>query len=219
MALRHNRVLQDLVIGLRWLGAWFRKGFRYSKSEAWVAEDHDLLPLFDVELADALIAVFHDVKSTIDVGCGTGYYAGRFAAMGVDRAVGIEPNPITGTYLGGAEAITADVTAGDDLGLGAFDLAMSLEVVEHIPRERHDRFFDFLCSSARRYVVFAGGTPGQAGVGHIACRPETEWEAELNQRGWVRHPHLTRFLRTSAFYWWSRRNTMVFVPKGDPPTA
>ncbi len=219
MAIRHNRVLQDIVIGLRWFKAWLRKGFRYSKSEAWKPEDHELLPLFDVDLADALIAVFHDVKSTVDVGCGTGYYAGRFAAMGVDRAVGIEPNPVTGTYLGGAEAITADVTQEGDLGLGTFDLSMSLEVVEHIPRDRHDAFFDFLCGSATRYVVFAGGYPGQAGVGHIACRPEAEWEAELNQRGWVRHPHLTNFLRKTAFYWWSRRNTMVFVPAEQPAEA
>jgi predicted O-methyltransferase YrrM len=72
-----------------------------------------------------------------------------------------------------------------------FDLVLSIEVAEHVERERHEELFDFLVARAGRFVVFSGARPGQGGHGHVAERPETEWQGEFESRGLIFDQALT----------------------------
>ncbi len=103
-------------------------------------------------------------KRLIDVGCGEGWWAHRFASsygcqvLGVDRDadVSLTNIPFRHTDL--------DQPLPDDLG--TFDVAISLEVAEHLPPHRANSFVGDLCRLAP-VVVFSAAIPGQGGHGHI----------------------------------------------------
>ena len=98
-----------------------------------------------------------------------------------------------------------------------FDLVLSIEVAEHISRDRHEFLFDFLAARASRWVVFSAARPGQGGHGHIAERPEEEWRQEWLSRGFIFDAAMTALARnlSDAKNINHRRNLMVFkAPAG-----
>ena len=83
-----------------------------------------------------------------------------------------------------------------------YDLVYSIEVMEHIELEYHSQIFDFLTSKSTN-IVFSGARVGQAGTGHIACRPEEEWRQEFLDRGFTFLEDLTQEIRQAS----NKRNT------------
>ena len=79
-----------------------------------------------------------------------------------------------------------------------YDLVISIEVLEHIDLRYHDRVFDFFVERANKFIIFSGGHPGQAGIGHIACRPEEEWRNEFVKRGFLFEREHTTELRKAS---------------------
>lgn len=79
-----------------------------------------------------------------------------------------------------------------------FDLVLSIEVAEHVARDRHEALFDFLVSRARNSIVFSGARPGQGGHGHIAERPESEWREEFVSRGMLFDSDATLAVRAAS---------------------
>ena len=99
-----------------------------------------------------------------------------------------------------------------------FDLVLSIEVAEHIEREKHEFLFDFLGARAGRWVVFSGARPGQGGHGHVAERPEQEWREEFTSRGFLFDARMTGLARTLSDRKNinHRRNVQVFRAPADP---
>lgn len=140
-------------------------------------------------------------RSVIDIGCGTGEWASEAmrcgcVATGVDNYV---PND-----LATINVIRADLT--DGYPCDGYDLAICLEVAEHLPPEAAVPLVDGL--KPAKWVLFSAATPGQPGVGHINCRPHHYWHALFE-------PMLPRFIggrfddRVADFY---RRNMYVYGP-------
>lgn len=147
-------------------------------------------------------------KSMVDVGCGEGWWALEFAKLG-SRVVGLD-----GAYVAGSPLVERFVAADLDRTLpliGRFDLALSLEVAEHLSPMRSDSFVGDLCSLAP-IVVFSAALPGQGGHGHVNERYMAEWAEMFDARG---------FAVSGALRWpiwdddriepWYRMNLMVAV--------
>lgn len=112
--------------------------------------------------------------TVIDVGGGTGEWA---AACGpstvVDKGV---PRQLRTT---GPEHIDADLA--DGWPCAGFDLAICLEVAEHLPAEAAEPLVAGLALAGM--VLFSAATPGQVGVGHINCRPHDYWHGLFEAHG------------------------------------
>lgn len=156
-------------------------------------------------ICDALGAI---PSSMVDVGCGEGWWALEFAKLGA-RVVGLD-----GAYIEGSPLTERFVAADLDRTLplvGHFDVALSLEVAEHLTPGRSDSFVGDLCSMAP-IVVFSAAIPGQGGVGHINERYMAEWAEMFDARG---------FAVSGALRWriwdddrvepWYRQNLMVAI--------
>ena len=65
-----------------------------------------------------------------------------------------------------------------------YDLAISIEVAEHINEEYSNLFIDNLCSAAD-VVLFSAAIPYQSGDGHVNCQWPSYWQQKFNQRGFV----------------------------------
>ena len=107
-------------------------------------------------------------RSLIDFGCGAGSWLAAARRLGVERTVGLEGPWVTRDTLidPGVELRTRDLAAAGSGPDEPFDLAMSLEVAEHLPSTRADSFVAEICACSRR-VLFSAAVPGQGGTHHV----------------------------------------------------
>lgn len=123
-----------------------------------------------------------DPVTVIDVGCGEGWWAAEFcrhgsSVVGVD---GHEPYPTMPID----HYVQHDLREPIPAHFGPVDLAVSLEVAEHLPPERAAAFVSELCHLAP-VVVFSAAAPGQGGVGHVNEQPLTYWASIFADLGYV----------------------------------
>jgi SAM-dependent methyltransferase len=161
--------------------------------------------------AAALVTVLHDryqPASVVDAGCGEGWFSREFEARGA-RTVGVD-----GSWVDGATHV--DFTAPPYPDLGRFDLALCLEVAEHIEAARAIDLVGWLVQLAP-VVVFSAAIPGQGGQGHVNEQPPEWWRDLFHAAG----RSITGALRWQV--WddvridpWYRQNLLV---AGDPNLA
>lgn len=162
-----------------------------------------------------LLDEFPDVRRIVDVGCGEGWWTRAFGArvepyggcaLGLDYDVvdGDEPG------YGFRQADLARPIVGDDY-LGPFDLAVSLEVAEHLPPERAAGFVADLCALAP-IVVFSAAIPGQGGTGHLNEQPPDYWTTLFHAQGFAVSGYLRwRIWDDDRIENWYRQNLLVAV--------
>lgn len=136
-------------------------------------------------------------RTVIDVGCGEGWWASAFAAAGCE-ATGIE-RQTPATVAPGVRIVEFDLTRIADGGRpklpGRFDLAVCLEVAEHLPERAARPLVGWLTELAAA-VVFSAAIPDQRGDGHLHERWPDYWAAVFAEHGY----HVTGALR---FLFWT----------------
>jgi hypothetical protein len=124
-------------------------------------------------------------KNAADYGCGLGIYVQEFIKQGVN-AVGLEYNPRY-RKIGKKKGLTIlpwDISHPATQGRPEqqHDLAICLEVAEHIPSNLADELVAVLVSSAQS-IVFTAAQPGQGGTGHINEQPREYWIEKFTEAG------------------------------------
>jgi len=116
-------------------------------------------------------------RAILDVGCGRGTWLAAFAELGVADVTGIDGDYVDRSAL----LIPADRFIASDLrrptALGrTFDLALCLEVAEHLPPAAGPELIRYLISVAPA-VLFSAAIPGQGGTGHVNEQWQEHWRA------------------------------------------
>lgn len=105
-------------------------------------------------------------QSVVDVGCGAGLWLAAFRKNGVEDVLGVD-----GPWVGAeAREIPDESFLAHDLTQPLrldrrFDLALCLEVAEHLPTDAAGALIESLTRLAP-IVVFSAAIPGQGGEGH-----------------------------------------------------
>lgn len=133
-------------------------------------------------VATALFEAFWP-RRVADLGCGCAVYSHFFAARGVEvlSIDGVLPPPEE-SFPSRIEI--RDLTVPFDNVWGAFDLAICLEVAEHIPEAACDSFLDNLTRFSPRLALSAA-PPNQGGHHHVNEQPKRYWVEKLAARGFV----------------------------------
>ena len=121
-------------------------------------------------------------RSVVDVGCGHGWW------LSVFREQGCQVFGVDGAHVDPARLVIerrdfapADLTSADVRG--AYDLATSFEVAEHLPASAARRFVATLCGLAP-VVAFSAATPHQGGVNHVNEQWPRYWWDLFAERGY-----------------------------------
>ena len=168
-----------------------------------------------VRSAAAVVPLVVDLvhpASVVDVGCGTGAWLAGFQQCGVRQVLGLEFSAI-GAHLADIDPSRirrVDVSRPFHLGR-TFDLAMSLEVAEHLPEESAAGFVESLAGLAP-VVLFSAAVPGQGGTGHLNEQWPSYWVRHFADHGFTVVDCLRdRIWNDTRIEWWYRQNLLLFV--------
>jgi SAM-dependent methyltransferase len=153
--------------------------------------------------------------SLVDVGCGAGHWLAAASELGIADIIGVE-----GNWIGAAELafprekiVIHDLGAPLDLGR-KFDLAISLEVAEHLPESRAREFVHSLCRAADK-VLFSAAIPGQGGRRHINEQWPKYWADLFGELGYGCHDLLRlQVWNNPRVLWYYAQNCLLFARKG-----
>lgn len=113
--------------------------------------------------------------SVVDVGCGTGAWLSEFVRQGVTDVLGLDGDYVDRRRL----LIPGEVFEVCDLARPRlcsrrYDLALSLEVAEHLPATAADVYIKTLTQVSER-IVFSAAVPHQGGTEHVNEQWPSYW--------------------------------------------
>ena len=151
-------------------------------------------------------------ESVVDVGCGIGTWTRRFIEGGVPDVIGIDGDYVERSML----CIPQERFFPHDLRTPiqldrSFQLAVCLEVGEHLPQARSRGLVDDLVSLAP-CVLFSAALPGQGGIDHINEQYLSKWADLFSAHDFValdliRH----KIWNDGEVSWWYRQNIVLFA--------
>ena len=124
-------------------------------------------------------------NSVLDLGCGRGAWLSVFREHGTDKITGVDGNYVNKEKL----LIEKKDFIGYDLQKPLnlekkYDLAMSVEVAEHIPAEYANIFVQNLCSHSD-VVLFSAAIPDQGGRNHVNEQYPSYWAELFGREGYI----------------------------------
>jgi SAM-dependent methyltransferase len=158
-----------------------------------------------------VVDLFHP-RGVVDVGCGDGSWLAVFRKLGVQNVLGID-----GDYVErGLLRIPQEHFQAADLSRPlvlpqTFDLAVSLEVAEHLPEECAAVFIESLTRLAP-VILFSAAIPFQGGVHHVNEQWPDKWGELFQERDYLPIDCIRkRIWQNDAVDWWYAQNILVFA--------
>ena len=162
-------------------------------------------------------------QSVIDIGCGRGAWLRVFSDHGVQIVQGLDGHYVDRSKLliertdftpvNLRESIKGEFDPLIKKANGRYDLALCLEVAEHLPDSSACDLVRTLTTLAP-IVLFSAAVPGQGGVGHINERWPYYWRLLFERYGFQRIDSIRRRIwRDERVHWWYRQNIFLFAAR------
>lgn len=155
-------------------------------------------------------------ESVVDVGCGVGTWLSVFNGLGIKDTLGIDGDYVDRRMLLIPEASFMPLDLRQSVRLSRrFDLALTVEVAEHLPPECAQSFVQSLTSLAD-VVVFSAAVPGQgqdSGL-HLNEQWPDYWAALFQEKGYVPIDCIRRRIwKNEQVCWWYAQNMLVYCKR------
>lgn len=167
--------------------------------------------------ADLLFKMFQP-KSVIDVGCGRGTWLKAFKEAGAEKVVGLDGlwNKQENMVEGYITFYPFDLNKPINLPkVEKFDLAMSLEVAEHLEVSSAETFVSSLTNLADG-ILFGAAYTKQGGTNHINEQPHSYWANIFSSHFYVPFDIFRPMVwGDNDIEFWYRQNIFLYVRKGS----
>ncbi|HEX5468032.1 MAG TPA: methyltransferase domain-containing protein [Gaiellaceae bacterium] len=178
--------------------AWFEGRKRRARESARV-----VLPL---------VAEIIEPASVVDLGCGTGSWLCAARETGIEDVLGLDTSAVDVSTLEipRSRFIVHDLATQPNLGR-RFDLALCLEVGEHLAPESADVLCDSLVALSP-VVLFSAAVPGQGGTDHRNEQWPEYWAERFADRGYAAHDFLRdKVWRDNRVRYFYAQNMILYV--------
>ena len=187
------------------------ESYFYSRRYEWTAQAA-------ARILDLVLPRLPPVRSALGVGCGVGAWLSVLREKGVADLAGVDGAWVDEKLL----KIPSETFRRADLSAPLnlerrFDLAISLEVAEHLPPARAEGFVAELTGAAD-FILFSAAIPFQGGYGHANEQWQSYWADRFARRGYVVRDWVRPRLWTdAAIPVWYRENLLLFVAERRVP--
>ena len=157
------------------------------------------------------------VRSVADFGCGQGTWLRAFQENGVDRIRGFDGDYVDRERFQVDHAVftPVDLTKVVKTDDGPYELAISLEVGEHLPTSRAENLVESLTATAP-LVLFSAAIPGQGGTNHINEQWPAFWAQKFLKRGYHKIDGIRpAILGRTDIEWWYRQNVVMYATQAQ----
>ena len=153
-------------------------------------------------------------SSVIDLGCGRGAWLKAFKGCDISKLKGIDGNWINPEDLLDESIVFEPLNLNQlKLPKERYDLAMSLEVAEHLEVEAADNFVNFL-TSASDLVLFGSAYKNQGGTNHINEQKHSYWANKFTSNGFLPFDVFReKFWDNDKVGFWYRQNIFLYIKK------
>lgn len=169
-----------------------------------------------MEIVPYVLELFPDTKSVIDFGCGSGTFLRTFKDNGIKKVTGLDGEWVDrdSLLISDNEFIPTNLTNAKDLKFDEkYDIAMSVEVAEHIDEQYANDFVDAMIR-ASDVIIFGAAIPGQGGAEHVNEQWQSYWVEMFEERGYACYDLIRpRFSRNKMVQHWYAQNTFVYISK------
>ncbi len=161
-----------------------------------------------------LIKSSYDFKSLVDLGCGIGTWLKAAQDLGVETIQGYDANQVEEKHLF-VPRKNIEIVNLNSLHISSnekFDLAMSLEVAEHLQESSSKNFVNTL-TNLSDIILFSAAIPLQPGTQHINCKPLKFWVDLFEQNNFVCFDFIRKEIMDldEIISYWYIQNILLFV--------
>lgn len=166
---------------------------------------------------DLLFRIFAPA-TVVDVGCGRGTWLKAFGEAGAKRLVGLDGRWNSQDNMADAAIAFTAVDLNQRLsmpGTDRFDVAMSLEVAEHLEPDSSATFVESL-TRLSDVVLFGAAFPGQGGANHINEQLPSYWARLFHERGYAPFDVFRPLVwNDDRVCFWYRQNAFLYIREGS----
>ena len=158
------------------------------------------------------------INSAVDVGCGVGTWLASLMRRGTEDIQGIEGPWARPELLEipAAKFHQAEISTLREWPR-RFDLAICLEVAEHVDASMAGNFVKLLCDMSD-FVLFSAAVPFQGGRHHVNEQWPGYWVERFAERGYRCHDWIRpQIWEEHDIPVWYRQNILVFVSSAREP--
>jgi cyclopropane fatty-acyl-phospholipid synthase-like methyltransferase len=165
-------------------------------------------------ILDLTLDLLPPVRSVVDVGCGVGTWLAVMRERGVGTIRGLDGAWVRRDLL----TIPPESFVAVDLkeripASERFDLAISVEVAEHLPPRCADTFADSLVNLSD-FVLFSAAIPHQGGKHHLNEQWQDYWAGLFEDRGYASLDAIRpKIWEDEKIAFWYRQNVLLYVKK------
>lgn len=163
------------------------------------------------EMVPVILKLFSPA-SVLDIGCGTGTWLKVFKQSDATLdLVGVDGPHLDKSKLEVPESLILlhDLSTAFSMNR-KFDLVISLEVAEHLPKEAAATFITTLTTHSDT-VIFSAAIPGQGGYNHLNEQWPSYWAALFAEHGYQCYNMLReQFWNNPQVDHWYKQNILVF---------
>lgn len=166
--------------------------------------------------------------SVVDFGCGPGTFLNVFKKIGIKNVLGLDgPHVVNEAEKGRWElfiqkneilSIDFEKEISSENSkifseLGTFDLAVCLEVAEHLLPSSAEKLVQTITSTSK-LILWSAAIPGQTGENHFNEQWPEYWQALFEKHGYVfLDPFRLKLWNDRRVEWWYRQNLFLVVHK------
>jgi hypothetical protein len=157
-----------------------------------------------------------EVGSAVDVGCGCSGWLDEIKELGVNTTFGVEGEWAKPYHDQKAHTLYYGDLTENHLKDVCPDIALCLEVAEHLPESKATDLVDTLAAYSG-IVLFSAAVPGQGGENHVNEQPHRYWANKFLDIDYVTLDIVRpRFWSNRSIDWWYRQNCYLMVSIDSP---